>query len=163
MEPSKKILAKENYDFRTDEFEEIDKEGIQELNEIRIQKLKGRNVFVRDGNIALKRMKLAGYRCEYDPAHKLFLSRHSLIPYLEAHRLVPMSIQSIVSKKLDTLDNVFCLCTFCHSAVHHAEEKLARDIICALADTRPKILHIRYQQYRTVQLLRSLEKSSNTI
>jgi 5-methylcytosine-specific restriction protein A len=48
-----------------------------------------------------------------------------------------MGLQDEFSKSLDTMSNVFCLCPYCHRAVHHAEEAIAREILSKLADKRP--------------------------
>jgi 5-methylcytosine-specific restriction enzyme A len=47
-----------------------------------------------------------------------------------------MGLQQEFSKPLDTINNVFCLCPYCHRAVHHAEEPFARKIIGDLAQKR---------------------------
>ncbi|MDX5933160.1 HNH endonuclease [Acidithiobacillus thiooxidans] len=111
-------------------------ESLDETDNIRIAKLKERDVYARDRNVALRRMKLSNYSCEFDPKHKLFISRFSHQRYLEAHHLVPMGMQVYFSQSLDTVDNVFCLCPYCHRAVHHAEEAIARDILGILASKR---------------------------
>jgi hypothetical protein len=67
----------------------------------------------------------------------LFVSRFSNKPYLEAHHLVPIGLQGDFKKPLDTIHNVFCLCPFCHRAVHYAEVSLARRILSDLASRHP--------------------------
>ncbi len=69
-------------------------------------------------------------------------SRHTNRPYLEAHHLIPMSLQKDTQKKLDVLDNIFSLCPYCHRAIHHADKNLTINIIDKLVDKRPKVLDI---------------------
>jgi predicted HNH restriction endonuclease len=124
-------------EFKQDDSDEVYQNFVNESNTIRIATLKGRDIYARDRNVALKRMKLSGFACEYDPKHKLFISRFSANPYLEAHHLIPMGLQKEFKKSLDTIHNVFCLCPHCHRAVHYANEPLARKILSTLADQRP--------------------------
>jgi 5-methylcytosine-specific restriction enzyme A len=123
-----------------DETENTYQDSLAELDEIKINKLKARDVFSRDRALALKRIQLERYTCEYKSSHSLFNSRHTHFPYLEAHHLVPMALQKILSQKLDILDNIFSLCPFCHRAIHHADKDLTRDIIEKLSLKRPQLL-----------------------
>ena len=124
-------------EFREDEYEEFYQHSVYESDKIKIARLRGRDAFARDRNIALKRMKLSGFQCEYDSTHNLFISRFSGNPYLESHHLIPMGMQSEFKKALDTIHNVYCLCPYCHRAIHHADEELARNILNTLALKRP--------------------------
>lgn len=123
-------------EFKQDDSDEFYQSIVNESNTIRIATLKGRDIYARDRNVALKRMKLSGFACEYNPQHKLFISRFSKKPYLEAHHLIPMGLQKDFKKSLDTIHNVFCLCPHCHRAVHYATEPLARKILGTLAEQR---------------------------
>lgn len=126
----------ESSELKKDDADPVYQESLDETDNIRIAKLKERDAYARDRNVALSRMKLSNYSCEYDPKHNLFISRFSRQPYLEAHHLVPMGLQGDFSQSLDTIHNVFCLCPYCHRAVHHAEEAIARDILGTLAGKR---------------------------
>jgi 5-methylcytosine-specific restriction enzyme A len=124
---------------KQDESDDVYQSLVNDVNDtdvIRISRLKERDTYVRDRNIALQRMKLSGYVCEFDPQHSLFISRFSKKPYLESHHLVPMALQQEFSQPLDTINNVFCLCPYCHRAVHHAAEPIAREILGNLAEKR---------------------------
>ncbi len=123
-------------ELKRDDTDSVYQESLDEVGSIRIAKLKERDIFARDRNIALKSIELAGFSCEYDPKHTLFISRYSRKPYLEAHHLIPIGLQGDFSEPLDTVHNVFCLCPYCHRAVHHAEEPIARDILKTLANKR---------------------------
>jgi 5-methylcytosine-specific restriction enzyme A len=124
-------------ELKQDESDEVYQNTVNDTDIIRISRLKERDTYGRDRNIALQRMELSGYVCEFDPQHSLFISRFSKKPYLESHHLVPMALQQEFSQPLDTINNVFCLCPYCHRAVHHAAEPIAREILGNLAEKRP--------------------------
>lgn len=95
-------------------------------------------------NLIDKRLKLSKYKCEFDPLHKLFIARATGCPYLEVHHIIPRRFQlHYKTKNLDSLDNLCCLCPYCHSAVHHANEELVREILTRLADRRSISLHYK--------------------
>ena len=123
-----------------DETENAYQDSLLELDAIKINKLQARDVFSRDRNLALERIKIENYQCEYNSAHSLFNSRHTHRPYLEAHHLIPMALQKVIPNKLDTLVNIFSLCPYCHRAIHHADSELTRDLIVRLTHKRPEIL-----------------------
>lgn len=127
------VWRSESSELKVDDYDDIYQNNVNDINAIRIAKLKERDMYARDRNIALKRMELSEFTCEFDPKHKLFISRFSKKPYLEAHHLIPMGLQADFDKPLDTIHNVFCLCPYCHRAVHHAEEFFAREILNSLA------------------------------
>ncbi|WNM57486.1 HNH endonuclease [Candidatus Nitrospira allomarina] len=122
---------------KADESDDIYQREVNDTDRVRIAKLKGRDIYARDRNIAVSRMKLSGYTCEFDPSHKLFSSRFTKNPYLEAHHLIPIGLQGSFSQSLDTIHNIFCLCPYCHRAVHNAENSVARSILACLAEKRP--------------------------
>jgi len=119
--------------FKLDESDEYYQEAINDSDSIRITQLKARDIYRRDRNLALERMELSGFRCEFNNKHQLFTSRFSKKPYLEAHHLIPLGLQSDFIKPLDTIHNLFCLCPYCHRAVHNAKEPVARRILEHLA------------------------------
>ncbi len=125
-----------------DETENVFQDSLDELDVIKINKLQAKDVFSRDRNLALQRIEIEKYKCEYNPSHNLFNSRHTNLPYLEAHHLIPMALQKIIPKKLDTIENIFSLCPYCHRAIHHADKDLTKDIIKRLVDKRPDVLDI---------------------
>lgn len=145
-------------EYRIDESESVYQGIIHETDEIKIQTLKERDVFQRDRKLAIHRMELSHYKCEFEPSHNLFLSRYSHAPYLEAHHLLPISLQKNYDKPLDVLDNIFCLCPFCHRAVHHAEKEFARNIIQKLIENRPQVLNILNSQQEDIYKYYSVEE-----
>jgi 5-methylcytosine-specific restriction endonuclease McrA len=124
-------------DLKQDDSDDIYQNEVKDSDAIRIIKLKERDAYARDRNIAIQRMKHSGYTCEFDNTHNLFISRFSKRPYLEVHHLVPLGLQKDYAKPLDTIHNVFCLCPTCHRAVHHADEPFARKILSTLATKGP--------------------------
>lgn len=132
----------ESSELKRDEGDFIYQEIVNDVNEVRISELKSREVYRRDREIAIRRMEMAGFTCEYDSEHKLFVSRFSQKKYLEAHHLIPIGLQKEFKKPLDNIHNVFCLCPYCHRAVHHADEKTTREILGKLARNRPTTLEL---------------------
>jgi 5-methylcytosine-specific restriction enzyme A len=59
-----------------DETENTYQDSLAELDEIKINKLKARDIFARDRTLALKRIQIEQYACEYNSSHNLFNSRH---------------------------------------------------------------------------------------
>lgn len=124
-------------EFKRDDGDDAYQNIVNDTNTIRIATLKARDIYARDRKVALERMKLSGFACEYNSKHKLFISRFTAKPYLEAHHLIPMGLQKDFKKSLDTVHNVFCLCPYCHRAVHQATEPVSKKILGTLAEQRP--------------------------
>ncbi len=95
------------------------------------------DVYKRKRQIALDTMAQANYRCEVNPSHALFTSKATGQNYLEAHHIIPISLGSQFSVQLDVMENVVCLCPFCHKAIHHAEPAFAIPILDQLTKQRP--------------------------
>ena len=100
---------------------------------------------VQDPSLIQKRMQLAKYSCEFDPNCRLFVARATGSRYVEVHHLIPKKYQTEFwtkrHKNLMTLDNLCSLCPYCHRAIHHAEESLARKILDSLYDLRSVQFH----------------------
>jgi 5-methylcytosine-specific restriction enzyme A len=84
----------------------------------------------RDRNVALQAMVQKNHKCELYPGFPTFNSKSSGLPFLEAHHLVPMNVQSeFTDINLDTLDNVCILNPLVHRKLHHAKfEDIAEDL-----------------------------------
>lgn len=123
-------------EFRKDDFEEPYQSAVNDTSAIRIARLQERDVYARSRSIALQRIEMSGFKCEYDNDHSLFNSRYSKRPYIEVHHLIPISLQCEFTSPLDTIHNIYCLCPSCHRAVHHAEIDFAREILSTLAQQR---------------------------
>jgi 5-methylcytosine-specific restriction protein A len=92
--------------------------------------------YPRDPKLAHDAFLRSKFQCEFDPRHRLFVSRVSGRPFLEPHHLVHVSLQSQFKKRLDHPDNIFALCPWCHRAVHHAETGLVTNILDTLLNRR---------------------------
>lgn len=87
----------------------------------------------RDPKKALNALKRARFKCEYDPKTKLFISRATGNPYVEAHHFIPLSARELVSGKLDIIENIVALSPHWHRAIHYGEDELVREILDQLA------------------------------
>lgn len=92
---------------------------------------------IRHREIAVKRMQQSRYKCEYDSSHSLFIAKATGCPYLEVHHIIPICFQKqLHGLKLDSLNNLCCLCPSCHRAIHHAEDDLVKSILDRIAEKR---------------------------
>ncbi|NHZ94873.1 DUF3578 domain-containing protein [Massilia sp. CCM 8734] len=78
-----------------------------------------KSAWVRDVKVAALALRQAEFKCAVDPNHMTFISSAKGMPYVEAHHLIPMSIQSKFSYSLDVPANVIALCASCHRLLHH--------------------------------------------
>lgn len=131
---------RENSGLIVDEYDSFYQSKIFNEIDIKTSLLKERDIFTRSRDLALYRMKIENYQCEFDQRHNLFISRGTKLPYLESHHLIPISLQKSLKTNLDLLENVYCLCPFCHRAIHHAEVNCTKEIIDKLAYKRHDIL-----------------------
>jgi len=97
----------------------------------------------RSKELVDRRLKLSKYKCEFDPSHKLFIARATGCPYLEVHHIIPNGLQRHYKRNLDSLDNLCCLCPYCHSVVHHASEEMAREVLTRIAELRATEFHFK--------------------
>ncbi len=96
-----------------------------------------REIIVRRREIAVRRMQQSRYKCEFDVSHSLFIAKATGCPYLEVHHIIPIRFQKqLHGLKLDTLNNLCCLCPSCHRAIHHAEDDLVKSILDRVAEKR---------------------------
>lgn len=81
---------------------------------------------MRNPMAAAHAIKSAAYRCELNAEHHTFTSTSKGAPYVEAHHLIPLSLQSSFTFSLDVTANIVALCPTCHRQLHHglAAEKL---------------------------------------
>lgn len=108
--------------------------------DIRKTTIGARDVYARDRRIALQQMAAANYMCEFNSSHPRFISNATKKPYVEAHHLIPISLQQHFNISLDNQSNIYCLCPNCHRAIHHAESDYKREIIDTLVSRRPDVL-----------------------
>ncbi len=96
-------------------------------------------IFKRDPKLAVIRFKLANYKCEINSEHKLFKSRATGLPFLEAHHLLPIKYQQTFKDSLDVKENIVALCPFCHRLIHHATVSETRPLLDNLIVSRSAI------------------------
>lgn len=79
----------------------------------------GRRIWKRNALYAAKAIIVANYLCEFDSEHRHFISKTTNKNYVEAHHLIPMSIQDKFDYSLDIPANIISICVICHKQLHH--------------------------------------------
>lgn len=131
-----KGLLRVEDDYPSDVFSEMDSTKADDGEDVQAKTVEVKR-WRRSGEIALKRMQLSKFKCEFDREHNLFIARSTGCPFLESHHVVPIRFQPHFKKvSLDTIKNLCCLCPNCHRAIHHSEESYARAILAKLAECR---------------------------
>lgn len=125
---------------RLDDDDAFFQAAIYEEDEILKITIAARDTWKRDSNLAKQCLHEADYKCEFDVAHDLFVARSTFKPYVEAHHLVPMSLQKVFDVKLDDKSNIFSLCPMCHSKVHHAIGETTAEVVLRLFEQRERQL-----------------------
>ena len=124
-----------------------------EINEQQLTTAKKQKKILRDPSLIKKRMELSKFTCEYNESHKLFISKASGYRYVEIHHIIPLDFQdSFSNKKLDHINNLYSLCPYCHSAVHHAEGRIARKLLSKMYDERSIGFHYGISKLQLFQL-----------
>ena len=90
----------------------------------------------RDRIIVRQVLRACFYRCEIDGTHETFVSRSTHLPYLEGHHLIPLAAQDDFKNSLDVYANLIGLCPLCHRKLHHAENKLRRQLLGSVFSVR---------------------------
>ncbi|WP_173915972.1 DUF3578 domain-containing protein [Halobacillus sp. Marseille-Q1614] len=80
----------------------------------------GKECWPRNATIAAEAIRQASYQCELVPSLPSFTSKQTGYPFMEAHHLVPMHLQSEFAVSLDQVENIVCLSPYAHRLVHHA-------------------------------------------
>lgn len=123
-------------DFSDDEFQSaFQNDVVPETIEQTIRRIK------RNPRIAQEALRNSGYTCEMLPDYPIFTSRSNSQPYLEAHHLVPIAIQSKFETSLDVRENICILNPYAHKMVHHATYSEIREHIEKLAVPREHFLN----------------------
>jgi len=79
----------------------------------------------------------ANYKCECCGSTDTFVGRDGQM-FFEGHHLIPCNIhnQVMFTKKLDSVANLYCLCSSCHNKIHHGDQNTVKDVIKTLYDQR---------------------------
>ncbi|ULS52377.1 HNH endonuclease [Pectobacterium carotovorum] len=93
----------------------------------------------RNAVIARKALEKANYQCEYESTHKTFISPITKLEFMEAHHLIPLSVQKDFSTSLDHIYNIFSLCPNCHRKIHFGSVKDKEEILERLYRSREKL------------------------
>lgn len=90
----------------------------------------------RKAALALKR---AGYLCEVDEDHSLFLRKNEKCYYTEPHHLIPLSkYQDFAPASVDMPENIVSLCSHCHNLLHYGRT-------CDKEPILKKLYHERFE------------------
>jgi hypothetical protein len=81
-----------------------------------------------------------GFTCEIRPEWPTFVNRKTGQPYMEAHHLIPMSLQGQIQTTLDVPQNVCCLNPLAHRMLHHAPFNDIEDDLVSLIRKRDGLL-----------------------
>ena len=109
--------------------------------------------YPRSKIVAHNALQKAGFLCEIDPSHKVFLRKKADITYTEPHHLVPLSAQNdFQNVNLDREQNIVSLCSNCHNQLHYGKD--FESILKPLYEDRKELLkligiNISYEQLRT--------------
>jgi 5-methylcytosine-specific restriction protein A len=94
----------------------------------------------RDPKIAHLALTKAGFRCEMNPGWPTFVNRLTGKPHMEAHHLIPMSLQEQFKVSLDSVENICCLNPLSHRMLHHAAFTDIELPLVHLIRKRPSVL-----------------------
>ncbi len=94
----------------------------------------------RDPSVAREAIIAANYTCELFSGGRSFISRATGKPFMEAHHLVPMKLQSDFGVSLDVVENICSLSPDAHRFVHHGVIEEVRESVLSLASGRAKFL-----------------------
>ena len=97
----------------------------------------------RNATVSGAALKAANFLCEIDPTHALFIARKKKNNYVEAHHLIPMSMQGRLDVSIDVIENVVALCPHCHRMLHHGLFKDKKPLLLALHTSRKSKLEMR--------------------
>lgn len=101
------------------------------------------STYPRSRKESLYAKRRSNWKCDVNPNHITFLNNADAKPYMEAHHLIPMSVQDYFEYTLDFADNIVCLCPNCHRKIHHAIDSEKSEIIKFLFENREN----RYRKY----------------
>lgn len=84
----------------------------------------------RDKRRSSNALARAGFLCEYDNSHPLFLRKKMPINYTEPHHLIPLQFDELFENSLDVEANIVSLCSHCHNLIHYGAdvEKVIRKL-----------------------------------
>jgi hypothetical protein len=131
------INLMEPVDFQVKVDQPIHSEGFNQANLFPIQRPEKLEAGVvskwrRNPRVAREVMYFNNYSCQISAEHPTFISNRTGKPYVEAHHLIPVEIQSQFEYSLDVHSNIVALCPNCHRLVHYAEPKVRNQHVATL-------------------------------
>lgn len=90
----------------------------------------------REAKIARNALERANFECEYNEEHKTFISANTNKQYMEAHHLIPISLQHHFLFRLDKEANIICLCPTCHRKIHYGKKEEKNSMITFFFEKR---------------------------
>nr|WP_315527141.1 HNH endonuclease [Carnobacterium maltaromaticum] len=96
-------------------------------------------VYPRNYMESLEAKERGNWVCEFNQLHKTFINIKNDKPYVEAHHLIPMAAQDYYENTIDFADNIVCLCSTCHSRIHHAIQSEKKEMIVELFKKRESL------------------------
>lgn len=115
--------------------------------------------YKRDVNKSKRAIKKSGHVCEVDSNHESFISEVTKLRYLEAHHLIPMSIQNQFNSSLDVLPNILSLCPNCHRQIHHGTHPDKARLIKQLFAKRSSAIAAKGIQITETELINLYKKA----
>ena len=85
-------------------------------------------------------IRWSGYTCCISENHKTFTNYSNMLPYMEGHHIIPLSMQKEFENSLDVYANIACMCPLCHRKIHYAVNDERVPMIKKLYDERHKRL-----------------------
>ncbi|MGV2862121.1 HNH endonuclease [Achromobacter spanius] len=96
--------------------------------------------YKRKPAVAAEALRLAKFKCEIDPSHQTFTSHSTGKSYVEAHHLIPFSLQGSYPVSLDVTANIIALCPNCHKRLHLGSPVTKKeDILALLSDRKDRL------------------------
>ncbi|NQX97163.1 MAG: HNH endonuclease [Flavobacteriales bacterium] len=85
----------------------------------------------RKAKLAKKAFRAADYKCQFNKDHRTFISGATKKPYIEAHHLVPVSLNGTdeFEYELDVVENIIPLCPMCHRAIHFGDTGTKKELL----------------------------------
>lgn len=81
------------------------------------------SLYQRSKEVSSNALMKAGFLCEVDAEHPVFIRKHSNENYTEPHHLVPLFAQNdFPDINLDREQNVVSLCSHCHNLLHYGSD-----------------------------------------
>lgn len=86
------------------------------------ENIEGKNKkYKRNPAKAKRAIVYSSYQCNIDNSHGSFIAKNGKT-YMEAHHLIPMSVQEDFKNSLDVDANIVTLCPTCHRKLHYGKE-----------------------------------------